>query len=778
MNQDLSKDIPNKDLKVGVFLCRCGGNISDTVDMEKLRSSVDAEVVEEFENLCSINGRKIIRDSIIQKHLDRIVVAACSPITHEKIFQKYINPLNPYLLEMANLREQCSWVNPDIETATEKAISLVNAAIEKVKYAQPLDPILRKTTRSVAVIGGGISGISASLSLAKQGIKTCLIEEEPTIGGAMVKVGKLFSPEKLAEECAMCLLNPLVNEAVDHKNIKIMTNTTLKTAERKSGNFHLLVESKPRKVIEDRCISCGSCAEVCPVEVKDSWNEDMTFRKAIYKPFAQAVPDVYTIDLENCKNCGKCQDVCRMDAIDLDMEGEIIPMTVGSVVIATGHKTFDMDQRPEYSYSRHEDIVTQMELARIMGVNGPTKGKLLKPSNNEVPERVVMIQCVGSRDEKPGGRKYCSKVCCMVAIKHANVIKQHYPDTDVIICYTDMRTPGMYEKYFKYAQSNGVRLIRGRPGEIAEKDGIFIVRLEDTLSKEPLEIETDLVVLSTAMEPSEGTVNVSSLLDVGLTEELFVKEKHSKIKPVATEVEGVYVCGTAQGPKDITDSIVQANAAAAKVSELINGGIELEPFVASIDTSKCNLCKKCVDVCKYKAAYIQEGVLTIDPISCTGCGACLSECDNNAIEIMGQTDDQIMAMITGILKDKKPNENRIIAFLDSVGYVSADNIGINKINVPSSVRIIKIPSMNRIMPKHILHAFKMGVDGIIMGEYPYNPMYSHTKDKIKGLKEELVKNNINPDRLAFYKVYIPYFRGLANKFKDFDDEIKCIEEGK
>ncbi len=778
MNQDLSKDIPNKDLKVGVFLCRCGGNISDTVDMEKLRSSVDAEVVEEFENLCSINGRKIIRDSIIQKHLDRIVVAACSPITHEKIFQKYINPLNPYLLEMANLREQCSWVNPDIETATEKAISLVNAAIEKVKYAQPLDPILRKTTRSAAVIGGGISGISASLSLAKQGIKTCLIEEEPTIGGAMVKVGKLFSPEKLAEECAMCLLNPLVNEAVDHKNIKIMTNTTLKTAERKSGNFHLLVESKPRKVIEDRCISCGSCAEVCPVEVKDSWNEDMTFRKAIYKPFAQAVPDVYTIDLENCKNCGKCQDVCRMDAIDLDMEGEIIPMTVGSVVIATGHKTFDMDQRPEYSYSRHEDIVTQMELARIMGVNGPTKGKLLKPSNNEVPERVVMIQCVGSRDEKPGGRKYCSKVCCMVAIKHANVIKQHYPDTDVIICYTDMRTPGMYEKYFKYAQSNGVRLIRGRPGEIAEKDGIFIVRLEDTLSKEPLEIETDLVVLSTAMEPSEGTVNVSSLLDVGLTEELFVKEKHSKIKPVATEVEGVYVCGTAQGPKDITDSIVQANAAAAKVSELINGGIELEPFVASIDTSKCNLCKKCVDVCKYKAAYIQEGVLTIDPISCTGCGACLSECDNNAIEIMGQTDDQIMAMITGILKDKKPDENRIIAFLDSVGYVSADNIGINKINVPSSVRIIKIPSMNRIMPKHILHAFKMGVDGIIMGEYPYNPMYSHTKDKIKGLKEELVKNNINPDRLAFYKVYIPYFRGLANKFKDFDDEINCIEEGK
>ena len=778
MSQASFRDISNKsDLKIGVFLCRCGGNISDTVDMDKLISSVDAEVVMEFENLCSINGRKIIRDSIIQKNLDRVVVAACSPITHEKTFQNYVNPLNPYLLEMANVREQCSWVNPDMDTATKKAISLVNASIEKVKFSQPLDPILRKTTRSAAVIGGGISGINASLSLARQGIKTCLIEEQPTIGGSMVKVGKLFSPEKLAEECAMCLLNPLVNEAVQHKNIGIMTNTTLKSAERRSGNFNLLIESKPRKVIEDRCISCGSCAEVCPVEVEDSWNEGMTIRKAIYKPFAQAVPDVYTIDLDNCKKCGKCQEVCRMDAIDLSMEGEIIPMTVGSIVIATGHKTFDMDKRPEYSYKRHEDIVTQMELARIMGVNGPTKGKLLKPSNGEVPERVVMVQCVGSRDEKPGGRKYCSRVCCMVAIKHANVIKQHYPDTDVIICYTDMRTPGMYEKYFKYAQSNGVRLIRGRPGEIAEKDGIFYVRMEDTLSKEPLEIETDLVVLSTAMEPSEGTIEVSELLDVGLTEELFVKEKHSKIKPVATEVDGIYVCGTAQGPKDITDSIVQANAAASKVSELINGGVELEPFVASIDTSKCKLCRKCIDVCKYKAAFTQDGVMAVDPISCTGCGACLWECKNDAIEIMGQTDDQILAMITGMLKDKKPDETRIIAFLDSVGYVSADNIGINKINVPSSIRIIKIPSMNRIMPKHILHSFEHGADGIIMGEYPYNPMYSRTREKITGLKRELVKNNINPDRLAFYKVYIPYFRGLANKFNEFDMDIKCMDEG-
>ena len=765
---------PKSEPKVGVFICHCGGNISDTIDMERLRSSTNATVVEEFENLCSINGRKLIRGSIIQENLDRIVVAACSPITHEKTFQNYINPLNPYLLEMANIREQCSWVHNDKEKATDKAVSLVNAAIEKVKYSQPLDPAVRKTPRTAAVIGGGISGITAALSLAKQGIKTCLIEKRPTIGGSMVKVGKVFSPEKLAEECAMCLLNPIVNEAVQHKNIKILTNTNLKKAERRSGNFNLLLETKPRHVLEDRCISCGNCAKVCPVEVADSWNEGMTIRKAIYKSFPQAVPDVYTIDEENCKKCGKCQEVCRMDAIDLSMEKEIVPLSVGSVIIATGHRTIDMEKRPEYGYGRYEDVITQMELARIMGVNGPTNGKLLKPSNGKVPKRVLMIQCVGSRDEKPGGRKYCSKVCCMVAMKHANIIKNHYPDTEVIICYTDIRTPGMYEKYYKYGQSNGIKLLRGRPGEVIDKDGTLVVRAEDTLQGTPVEIETDMVVLSTAMEPSNGTVEVSRKLNVGLTEELFVKEKHPKMKPVSTDVKGIYVCGTAQGPKDITDSIVQANAASSKVAELMNCGLEVEPFVAYRDNSKCDACGKCVDACYYKAIYIHGSSVSVDPISCKGCGACISECKNNAIEIRGQTDEQIFAMISGMLENKKDGERRILAFLDNVGYVSADNMGINKVKCPDSIRIIKIPSINRLMPKHVLHAFREGADGIILGEYPDSPIHSKTEEKVKTLKGELVKNGIDPERLVFYKVYIPYFRGLANKFAKFDGEIRCL----
>lgn len=766
-----SRYAPKSSIDVGVFLCRCGGNISDTVDIERLKASIDAKVVKEFENLCSIKCQKNIRDIILEEDLDRVVIAACSPITHEKTFRNHVAPLNPYLLEMANIREQCSWVHSDIDKATEKAIALTNAALERVKYARPLDTIVRKTKKSTAVIGGGISGITAALSLAKQGIKVYIIEEKPTVGGNMIKIGKVFSPEKLAEECALCLFNPLINEALEHKNIHIITEAELKSAIRKAGNFNLLIEKHPRYVKEDKCTACGNCAEVCPVDVPNEWNENLMMRKAIYKPFPQSVPDVYTIDEKHCIKCGKCEKTCNMNAIDLEMKGEILPLDVGSVVIATGHKGFDLKKRPEYGYARYDDVITQMELARIMGVNGPTNGKLLTPSTGEIPRRVVMVQCAGSRDEKPGGKRYCSKICCMVALKHANFIKRYYPDSEIIICYTDMRTPGMYENYFRYGQSKEIKLIRGRPGDIARKNGNLIVRVEDTLLGEQLEIETDMVVLSEAMEPSEGTLQAAETLNVGLTEDLFIKEKHSKIKPVNTDVEGIYVCGTAQGPKDITDSVSQANAAASKVSEIMNGGLEIEPIIAKVDNSRCEMCGECVAACKFKAIYMHDERISVDPIACNGCGICISKCKKNALEIMGQTDSQIYAMISGMLKDKKDGERRILAFLDYIGYVAADNIGINRIPYPESVRVIKITSINRLMIKHILYAFENGADGIFLGEYPDDVVYPDIRERVHELKMELIRNGIDQDRLMYYKVYAPYFRGLAAKFIEFDKQV-------
>ncbi|MCC7553429.1 MAG: hydrogenase iron-sulfur subunit [Methanobacteriaceae archaeon] len=764
------------DLKIGVFICRCGGNISDIVDIDKVKSSIDAEIVEEFENLCSLNGRKIIRENIINKNLDRIVIAACSPISHEKTFREYVQPLNPYLMDIANLREHCSWVHDDNpEKATEKAITLIKASIEKVKQSNPVDPISYQTPNSAVVIGGGIAGMNSALSLAKQGINVDLIEEAPTVGGNMAKIGKVFSPIKIAEECGLCLLNPILNEFVWHKNINIHTNSKVLNCEKRGGNFTLLVEKNPRYVDSDKCISCGKCSEVCEVEVNDSWNDGLSKRKAIYRPFSQSYPDSYIIDIENCEKCGKCVKICPMHAIRLKAEKEMIPLNSGSVIIATGHKLFNPDLRPEYGYSRYEDVITQSELGRIMGVNGPTKGKLKKLSNGKVPKRIVMIQCVGSRDEKPGGHKYCSKVCCMVALKNANIIKHKYPDTNIIICYTDIRTPGMYEKYYKHTQQAGIRLIRGRPGEVVKKNDTLIVRTEDTLKKEFVEIEADMVVLSTALEPSEGTKEIAKIMDIGVTEDFFIKESHPKTKPVTTDVKGAYVCGTAQDPKDITESIMQATSAAAKVSEMIHQGVEIEPFIAEIDQKRCNICEKCIHTCKYKALSIKDDEMHIDPVSCSGCGKCLTACSENAINIQGNIEEKIFGTIYGLLKDKKEGERRIIVFLDRIGYTTTDNIGVNRVKLPESIYVVKVHSVNRVMPKHIIYALQNGADGVFIGEYPGDLMYQEVEKKMNLIQEKIAENNMNPERLEFSNVYIPYFRGLAEKFERFDDKIKNLE---
>lgn len=764
--------------RIGVFLCHCGGNISDVIKLDKiekeLRKNDDVVSIKHHENLCSLEGRKIIKDQILRENLDRVVISACSKITHGETFQNYIKPLNPYLFEMSNIREHCSWVTKHQGDATNKALSLINSSIETVKYDEPLEKIPTQVKNSVLVIGAGISGITTAISLAKQGMKVTLIEKKPAVGGAMVQVGKVFSPEKLTEDCAACLLNPVIDEMVHNKNIRLLTNTKLERSERRAGNFDVILRKKPIYVDPEKCTGCGRCTAVCPTIAPDEWNEGLIDRKAIYKPFPQAVPSTYTLDDEHCIKCGICKNACPTNAIDLDAIDDIISLTVGSVVIATGHQRFDTSKRPEYGHELYDDVISQMELARIMGVNGPTRGQLLVPSTSKVPRRVVMIQCVGSRDQLPGGHKYCSKVCCMVALKSANLIRTHYPDTEVIICYTDIRTPGVYEKYYKYGQDNGIEFIRGRPSEIAREDDHMIVRIEDTLTGIREEIPTDLVVLSAALESSEGTKEAAKTLNVALTEDDFIKEKHPKMKPVTTDIEGIFVCGTAQGPKDITDSIIQANAAATKISELINGGLEVEPFIASINVKKCVLCGLCTENCVYQAITKNRNSIHVDAISCTGCGDCIITCPQEAISIQGQSDDKLEASIRGMLKDKKDGEQIIIAFLDDIGNVSANNMGINRVDCPSSVRIINVPFINRVKYRHVKYALTHGADGVFLGEYPDTPKHAEIRENVNIMKKHLEEEGINPNRLLIHGVFIPYFRGLANQFKEFDEELKSI----
>jgi heterodisulfide reductase subunit A-like polyferredoxin/coenzyme F420-reducing hydrogenase delta subunit len=530
------------------------------------------------------------------------------------------------------------------------------------------------------------------------------------------------------------------------------------------------IASAPGYVDKKKCTSCGQCARACPVNAKDEWNASLSDRKAIYRPFPQAVPASYTIDDRACKKCGNCVKACGAGAIDLDAGPRVETLHVGAIIMATGHREHDPSDKEELGYGKLDGVVTQTELARLLAVNGPTAGKLKVQGTGKVIQRIVMVQCVGSRDEKPGSIPYCSKICCMVALKHANYIKDHFPDTEVYICYTDMRATGSYENYYREVQKKGVRFIRGRVGEVF-RDGALVVRVEDTLGGGPLELEADMVVLSCALEPSAGTMQTAKALGIGLTPELFVKEKHPKLDPASTTSRGIFVCGTAAGAKDITDSILQARAAASKAAELVNAPIEIEPKFAVIDPEKCTSCGACIKLCPYGAAYA-NGKVTIDPISCIGLGGCILRCPEHAISLPSCTDAELFARLDGMLSGGP----RAIAFLDeNIAYVAADNAGVNRVPYPPSIRIIRVPSIMRLEPKHLIYAFSKGATGIFLGDgttnSPEGAVKANVAKRVEGLKKALACEGIDPGMIFYYETYLPHYRGLASRMERFALEM-------
>lgn len=816
--------------RIGVFLCECGGNISDAIALGEVTKSLedikDERIVsiETDEHLCSLQGQERIQESVKRNGLDAVVVCACSPQIHEKLFQKCLSDIgsNPYLLEIANIREGCAWCTPKSK-ATEKSILLVRSAIEAAKRLVPLENMKLRSMKRAVVLGGGIAGMTTALSLARQGIRVHLLEKRSSIGGNMVRVGKVFSPDKLAEECALCSISPMMNEIASNRNISLYPLAMMAEVGGSAGNFKAVIEHGPHYIDSDKCISCGKCSTVCPVTVPDWWNANMKMRKAVYRPFPQAVPNHFTIDVDHCTKCGECVRVCRTGAIDLRKRVRRNTVSTGAIIIATGHKEYDASKKYEYGYGRFKDVITQTELARITAVNGPTLGRLVRPSDGRPPRRVVMVQCVGSRDEKPNAHAYCSKVCCMVALKHANYIKYYFPYTDVVICYTDMRALGRYEHYFRKSQENGVRFIRGKPGDIFEsKDGLT-VRLEDTLNKEIVELGADMVVLSEALEPSDGSVEYANLLGVSLNDDMFVKEKHPKLNPVETDVEGIFVCGTAQGPKDITESVLQAGAATSNVLELLKGDVQRSPFNAEISKEKCDNCGACVSVCRYKAIVNRESGdakskadfgeerpsrgdgrgrqdkeegYEINQYACVGCGGCVAACRQGAILLAGWSDDRIMGAISGLLAEKMKGEQRgasgkereeggkagrrIIAFLEGqIAYVSADNAGANRMEYGSEFLIVRVPSTARLTAPLIVEAFRKGADGVFFGEGaengPMGRMFDFAQENFAEIRAEVGKAGFNPRRMFFARVYAPHFRGLIDRFNQFSKTLDEID---
>ncbi|MFH1773646.1 MAG: CoB--CoM heterodisulfide reductase iron-sulfur subunit A family protein [Methanobacteriota archaeon] len=636
--------------RVGVYICDCGVNIAGVVNNPELTKYAeklgDVVLAKEYKFMCAEPGQKMIKDDIEEHRLNRIVVAACSPNMHEATFREACKEagLNPFLFEMANIREQCSWVHmKEKKKATQKAKDLLRMAVARARLLEPQEEVKVKVRRSTLVIGGGIAGIQAALDLADMGYKVILVEKTPSLGGKMAQLDKTFP----TMDCSPCILTPKMVSVGRHPNIELLTYSEVKEVEGYVGNFRVKIEKKP-KYVNKNCTVCDLCTQVCPIEVQSEFNAGIGTRKAIYVPFPQAVPLIYTIDAESCIGCGMCKNVCEPDAIDYDMKAEIIEREVGTIIVATGYEIFDAARKEEYGYGRHANVINGLEFERFVSAAGPTGGKLKRPSDSKEPKRIGFIQCVGSRDEKTN--KYCSRVCCMYAIKNARIYKEKHPDAEIYIFYIDIRTFGKgYEEFYKIAQDEyGIKFIRGRPGEVTEdaKTKNLVVRVEDTFLGRPLEVELDLVVLSVGMEPPRDAGEIQTMLRVSRSADGFFLEAHPKLRPVDTLTEGVFLAGAAQGPKDIHDSVAQGSAAAARAAiPMARGEVEVEPILATADNELCIGCRLCEKVCNFGAVEIVERKAKVSEALCTGCGVCAAACPTAAMQIKHFKDEQILAMI-------------------------------------------------------------------------------------------------------------------------------------
>jgi len=660
--------------KIGVFICYCGSNIAQAVDMETVAKKARLEPgvvhVEAYQYMCSEAGQSKVMAAIKENQLTSIVVSACSPRMHELTFRKAAKRagLNPYMVVMANIREQCSWVHKEKVEATEKAVILTRAAIAKVNLSIPLTEGESPVTKRALVIGGGIAGIQSALDIAEAGYEVDIVEKTPSIGGRMAQIDKTFP----TLDCSACILTPKMVEAATHEKITIYTYSEIENISGFIGEFNVDIRQKARSVDMKKCTGCGICQDKCPFKKnKNEFNCGLNGRSAIYIPFAQAIPNVPVIDREQCikfktGKCGMCAKVCEPDAIDFEQEDEIITQTYGAIVAATGFDTLSLDEFGEYAYNQSPDVITSLELERIMNAAGPTEGELVRLSDGVKPKSMVFIQCVGSRDTTCRGKTYCSKVCCMYTAKHAMLIRDKYPDMKVTVFYIDVRTPGKsFDEFYRRATEDfGVDYIKGQVGKILpQPNGSLLVAGVDLLDNRQLLIEADMVVLATAIQPSEQIRKLATMLTASIDTNGFLTEAHPKLRPVESPTGGVFLSGVCQGPKDIPETVAQAGAAAIKVVGLLaKDKLLTNPCTATPDEHMCNGCSVCERVCPYKAITYAEKeindhgqrkirrVAQINDALCQGCGACTVTCPSGAMDLLGFSNRQITAEVDAICK--------------------------------------------------------------------------------------------------------------------------------
>ena len=782
---------PNEDIRIGVYVCHCGLNIAGSVDCEEVAkfAATLPHVVIAKDNLymCSDQGQELIKNDIKEHKLNRVVVASCSPRLHEPTFRRACEEagLNKYLFEMANIREHCSWVHlHEKEKATEKAKDLVRMAVAKATLLEPQEESVVPILQKALVIGGGVAGIQAALDLADTGYKVYLVEKEPSIGGRMAQIDKTFP----TMDCSICILAPKMSDAGRHPNIELLTNSEVKEVKGYIGNFKVKVLKKPRYVT-DECTACNDCSDVCPQTAPNEFDIGLATRRAIYTPFAQAVPSTYIIDRDLCLNkdnvitCDKCLKACERDAIDFEMKPETVELEVGTIIVATGADVYDPASLVEYGYTKFPNVITSLEFERLINAGGPSGGHLLRPSDMKIPKSVAFIQCVGSRSEKDG-HLYCSNVCCMNTIKDSLLIKEHWPDTKIYVFYIDIRAYGKgFEDLYKRAKKEGVLFIRGLPAEIIEDrktNNLWLIG-ENTLQKELYKINPEMVILSIGIEPRQDSEVIQRLFTLSRTSDGFFMEAHPKLRPVDTPTGGVFLAGCAESPKDIKDSVTQASAAAARASILMaQGKVTVEAITPRLLAEKCQVCGLCSRVCPYNAIAVDKETKRVELVeaACVGCGTCGAECPFEALTMRHFTDEQILAQIDAATEQDA--DKKIVAFCCNwCSYAGADFAGVSRMQYPTNVRIIRTMCSGRVAPKFIEHAFVRGaaavlVSGCHLGDCHYINANYQTQKRTEKLWKKMERLGLDKDRLQLAWISAAEGEKFASKIREMQSVVSSV----
>jgi len=762
--------------RVGVWVCECGGNIGDVVDVDRVVDSVKPDIayVRKERYLCSKPSIDALKQAVERQRLDRVVLACCTPKMHRETFLGNLveKGVNPAFLEMVNIREQDSWVHKDDhEGATLKAIDLVRGAVERVKVSTPLESKTMRVVPEALIIGGGVAGITASLRLSEFGLKVHLVEKMPSIGGHMIQFPKVFP----TLDCSQCILTPKMAQVSQSRNIDLISYAEVEGVTGVPGDFDVRVRLKPRGVDVEKCIGCGACGRVCPTEVPAEHDEGLGKRKAAYIPFPQSVPSVYTIDLEHCTRCGQCAKVCPRQAINLEDRGKTVDLKVGAIVMATGYELFDLSGLPQYGYGKYPNVVTSLEMERILDVNGPTQSQLIVPKTGKQVKSVAYVLCAGSRDTEVG-RPHCSKVCCIYALKQAQLLRDR--GVDVWIHYIDIRASGRrYEEFYRTTQEKGAMFVKGKVTEIVPSGDQVLVRGEEMMLNRMMENAVDLVVLAPPMVTTDETLRLAEMLRVPVDEDKFVLERHPKLDPMSTKRDGVYGAGTVMGPKDIQTTTAEAEGAAMKVVNFLSAARVIEPNKAFLASPEgCNGCGECAKVCPETAITMVDGKPDVNEIMCSGCGACVPACPTGALDQQGLTEAQMRAQIRGALK-RSGAELKVLAFVErEVAYTAVDLAGLARLPYPSSIRIIPLPSLARLRLEHLLYAFACGADGVMLleapaHEGPYGRAHVIAEERADEYRWALEDHGVDSSRVWFSRVYVPDWRKLEKVFRTFHDIV-------